>query len=76
MEYPGPDSLQSQINLLCTAPGVIDLGTAGAYNDIQVQASYAATTQELTKGQHDYFCFVNRAAGKPITGSVVGTPAK
>ena len=76
VEYPGPDSLQSQINLLCTAPGVIDLGTAGAYNDIQVQASYAATTQEWTKGQHDYFCFVNRAAVKPITGSVVGTPAK
>lgn len=76
VEYPGPDSLQTQINLLCTARGVIDLGTAGAYNDIQVQASYAATTQEWAKGQHDYFCFVNRAAGKPITGSVVGTPAK
>jgi hypothetical protein len=74
--YPGVEALQSQINLLCTAPGVIDLSTAGAYNDIQLQASYAATTEEWTKGQHDYFCFVNRAAGEPITGSVAGTPAK
>ena len=74
--YPGLESLQSQINLLCTAPRVIDLVTAGAYNDIQFQASYAATTDEWTKGQHDYFCFVNRSGGGPITGSVAGTPAK
>lgn len=74
--YPGLDALQSQINLLCTAPGVIDLATAGAYSDIQFQASYAATTEEWTKGQRDYFCFVNRSGGAPITGSVAGTPAK
>jgi hypothetical protein len=74
--YPGVEALQSQINLLCTAPGVIDFATAGAYSDIQVQASFAATTEEWTKGQHDYFCFVNRAASEPITGSVAGTPAK
>ena len=74
--YPGLESLQSQINLLCTAPGVIDLATAGAYSDIQFQASYAVTADEWTKGQHDYFCFVNRAGGDPITGSVAGTPAK
>ena len=74
--YPGLDALQAQINLLCTAPGIIDLATAGAYNDIQFQASYAATTEEWAKGQHDYFCFVNRSGGEPITGSVAGTPAK
>lgn len=74
--YPGLDALQSQINLLCTAPGVINLATAGAYSDIQFRASYAATTEEWTKGQHDYFCFVNRSGGEPITGSVGGTPAK
>ena len=74
--YPGLDALQSQITLLCTAPAVIDLATAGAYSDIQFQASYAATTEEWTKGQRDYFCFVNRSGGEPITGSVAGTPAK
>lgn len=74
--YPGLDALQSQINLLCSSPGVIDLATAGAYSDIQFQASYAATAEEWTKGQHDYFCFVNRSGGEPLTGSVAGTPAK
>jgi len=74
--YPGLDALQSQINLLCTALGVIDLAKAGAYNDIQFQASYAATTTEWMTGQRDYFCFVNRSGGEPITGSVAGTPAK
>ena len=75
-DYPGLDALQSQINLLCTALGVIDLAKAGAYNDIQFQASYAATTDEWMTGQRDYFCFVNRSGGEPITGSVAGTPAK
>ena len=74
--YPGLESLQSQINLLCSAPGVIDLKIAGAYSDIQFQASYAATSEEWTTGQHDYFCFVKRAGGESITGSVAGTPAK
>ena len=74
--YPGLDSLQSQITSLCTAPGVIDLAKAGAYSDIQFRASFAATTEEWTKGQHDYFCFVNRSGGEPITGSLAGTQAK
>ena len=74
--YPGLDPLQSQITSLCTAPGVIDLAKAGAYSDIQFRASFAATTEEWTKGQHDYFCFVNRSGGEPITGSLAGTQAK
>ena len=74
--YPGLDALQSQILLLCTAPGVVDLAMAGAFSGIQFQASYAATTEEWVKGQRDYFCFVNRSGGEPITGSVAGKPAK
>jgi hypothetical protein len=74
--WPGLDALQSQINQLCTTPGVINLTTAGAYNDIQFQAAYAATTDEWTNGQHDYFCVVNRSGGGPITGSVAGKSAK
>lgn len=70
--YPGAAALQAQINLLCTATGVIDLSTAGAYNDIQFQAAYPVTEKEWTSGYHDYFCFVNRSSGGPITGSVAG----
>jgi hypothetical protein len=73
-DYPGLAALQSQIALLCDAPGVIDLAAAGAYRDIQFQASYAATAAEWKGGQHDYFCFVNRSSAQPITGSLAGGP--
>jgi hypothetical protein len=73
--YPGLEALQAQITLLCTAPGVLNLATAGAYSDIQFQAAYAANADEWKSGQHDYFCFVNRSGADPITGSIAGTPA-
>lgn len=68
--YPGVAALQAQINVLCTAPGVIDLAAAGTYKDIQFQAAFAATGQEWTKGNHDYSCFVSRSSGEPITATV------
>jgi len=68
--FPGADKLQAQISLLCAAPGVIDLAAAGAYNDAQVQGSYPVTEEEWAQGEHDYFCFVSRKSGQPLTGSV------
>ena len=72
--YPGVDKLQAQISLLCAAPGVINLTAAGAYNDVQVQGSYAVNADEWAAGEHDYFCFVSRSSGQPLTGSVAGPP--
>ena len=39
--------------------------------------SYAVTEQEWADGEHDYFCFVSRKSGQPLTGSVAlpHTPA-
>ncbi|MHB1171031.1 MAG: hypothetical protein ACYCZY_00755 [Lacisediminihabitans sp.] len=68
--YPGAAALQTQINLLCTAPGVINLAAAGAYSDIQFVASYPATDQQWADGDRSYFCFLTRSSGQPITGSV------
>jgi len=68
--FPGVDKLQSQISLLCAAPGVINLAAAGAYNDAQIQGSYPVNDDEWTNGEHDYFCFVSRSSGQPLTGSV------
>jgi hypothetical protein len=73
--FPGAAALQTQISLLCAAPGVLDLAAAGAYADAQVQGSYPVTQQEWTAGQHDYFCFISRAAGQPLTGSVAAAKA-
>lgn len=68
--YPGIEALQSQVNLLCTAPTVIDYATANAYTDIQFEASFAATEDDWADGNRDYYCFLSRASGGPITGSI------
>jgi hypothetical protein len=70
--YPGVEALQAQINLLCTAPGVIDLAAAGAYNDVQFVASFPATAEQWDKGDHHYYCFVTRSSGEPLSSSVAG----
>jgi hypothetical protein len=61
--YPGLEALQSQVNLLCTAPTVIDYAKAAAYTDIQFEASFAATADEWASGDRDYYCFVSRSTG-------------
>jgi hypothetical protein len=68
--YPGLDELQKRINLLCTAPTVIDYAVAGTAQDIQVAASFAADEQEWDAGNHSYFCFVTRSTGADLTASV------
>lgn len=68
--FPGADALQAQISLRCSAPGVLDLAAAGAYTDAQLQGSYPVTDAQWDAGQHDYFCFVSRSSGQPLTGSV------
>jgi hypothetical protein len=68
--YPGVATLEAQIPLLCAAPGVVNLAAAGAYSDAQVQGSYAVNDQQWAEGEHDYFCFVSRSSGQPLTGSV------
>ena len=73
--YPGVEKLQAKISLLCAAPGVINLAAAGAYSDAQVQGSYAVNENEWAAGEHDYFCFVSRRSGQPLTGSVAVPPA-
>jgi hypothetical protein len=70
--FPGEAELAGQINLLCSATGVIDLAAASAYDDVQVQGSYPITEQQWSAGARDYYCFVSRASGEPLTASVAG----
>jgi hypothetical protein len=70
--FPGDAQLASQINLLCTKPGIINLDAAGAFTDAQIQGSYPATEKQWKSGQRSYFCFVNRAGGEPLTSSIAG----
>lgn len=73
--FPGVAALQAQISLLCTAPGVLDLSAAGQYSDAQVQGSYPVSVTQWDAGEHDYFCFISRSSGEPLTGSIAGTKA-
>ncbi len=67
--YPGEDALQTQALELCRGPGIFDPAVAGALTDAVVQASYP--TEELwDEGARDYFCFVTRSSGEPMTGSL------
>ncbi|WP_157780403.1 hypothetical protein [Leifsonia xyli] len=70
--YPGADALAAQIPALCTASGVVDLGAAGAYPDLQVVGSYPATEEQWKSGQRSYYCFANRSSGQHLTSSVAG----
>ncbi|SDH68666.1 hypothetical protein SAMN04515691_0360 [Leifsonia sp. 98AMF] len=70
--YPGADALAQQIPGLCTAGGVVDLGAAGAYPDLQVTGSFPATEQQWKDGQRSYYCFATRSSGEPLTSSVAG----
>lgn len=68
--YPGMDALQSQVNLLCTSPTVVNYAKAKAYSDIQFEASFAPSAAEWDAGNHYYYCFLSRSTGGTITGSI------
>jgi hypothetical protein len=70
--FPGEKQIASQINLLCTKPGIVDLGAAGAYSDVQLVASYPVDQQQWDAGQRNYYCFVTRASGQAFTSSIAG----
>jgi hypothetical protein len=68
--YPGEAAITAQLNLACTAPTALDLAAASAFTAIQWQASYPVTAEQWAAGQRDYFCFISRSSGEPLTGSV------
>jgi hypothetical protein len=70
--FPGAAELSAQINLLCTRPGIINTEVAGQVSDAQIQGTYPAVDAQWKDGQRSYFCFVNRAGGEPLTGSIAG----
>ena len=68
--YPGLDQLSARMNLLCTAPSVVDYSAAGGISDIQVEASFAMDAADWDAGNRTYFCFLSRSSGEPLTTSI------
>jgi hypothetical protein len=67
--FPGEAALATQISLLCSAAGVVDLDAARAYSDAQIEGSYPVT-EEQWDADPSYYCFVSRSSGEPLTGSI------
>jgi hypothetical protein len=67
--YPGEDVLQPQIIAFCRGRGIFDPAMVGGLADAVVQASYP-TEEVWDEGGRDYFCFVTRSSGEPITGDL------
>lgn len=73
--YPGEAELASRMNLLCTAPTVLDYAVSGAIPDIQWQAAYPAVDTEWAAGDRRWFCFYSRSSGEAIGASLVAGAA-
>lgn len=73
--FPGAEELQTRVQTLCAAAGVVDLAAAGAYTDLQVQGTYPPTVEQWDAGERSYFCVVTRSSGEPLAGSVAVAPA-
>jgi len=68
--YPGVEALQARTLPLCSAPTAIDFAAAAGAADLQISASYAGDEEEWLAGNPSFFCFVSRAGGEPLTGSL------
>ena len=68
--FPGEQAFADQINVLCSAPGVIDFEAAGAYADVQLQGSYPVTAEQWDAGERYFYCFASRSSGEPLTASL------
>ncbi|NQX14089.1 septum formation family protein [Microbacteriaceae bacterium VKM Ac-2855] len=68
--FPGPDAMAASVAGFCQADGVVDIATAEALGDVQVQATYPVTNDQWIAGERDYYCFVSRAGGAALTGSL------
>ncbi|GAB3618653.1 hypothetical protein GCM10027416_32100 [Okibacterium endophyticum] len=68
--YPGEGAIAAQIYLWCSSPDHIDLQATSAYTDIQVQGTYPVNEEQWNEGLRNYYCFVSRSSGEPLTGSL------
>jgi hypothetical protein len=71
--WPGSETLQNQMSVLCTSPDALDLTAAGAYRDVQFVASWPVTAADWDAGDRTYSCFVTRSSGEPFTTSLAPT---
>lgn len=70
--FPSEDELATQVAELCQRPGILDTAAATAYNDLKLQGSFPANSEQWDASRA-YYCFVSRESGDDIEGSLQGT---
>lgn len=73
--FPGSDALALSVASLCQAAGVVDVAAAETYGDVQVSVSFPVTQEQWDAGERRSFCFVDRAGGGELVGSLAGSAA-
>ncbi|PPF09611.1 septum formation family protein, partial [Rathayibacter rathayi] len=73
--FPGQEALAVTVSSLCQAQGVVNIAAAETYGDVQVAGAFPVTQEQWDAGERSYYCFVNRAGGGELTGSLAGSPA-
>ncbi|WP_368498022.1 hypothetical protein [Herbiconiux sp. A18JL235] len=73
--YPGEVELATRMNLLCTAPSVLDPAAAAAVPDLRWQAAFPADEAQWAAGDRRWFCFFSAESGAPLAGSLAVAPA-
>ena len=68
--YPGIEQLVTRMNLLCTAPTVINHYVTGEFTDIQVFSSVPVDEADWADGNRTYYCFLARSSGEPFTAPI------
>ena len=68
--YPTPADLQSTITGACAATTVLDYAAAATIDDIQLETSYPPTAEQWNTGERTTYCFVTRAGGGDLLGSL------
>ena len=74
--FPGAEQAAALAQTACSAQGVLDLATAGAYPNLQISLAYAPTQEQWDAGDTKYYCFVTLADASSITGSIAGAGAE
>ncbi|KQQ06224.1 MULTISPECIES: septum formation family protein [unclassified Rathayibacter] len=73
--FPGQEALAVAVASICQAEGVVDVTGAEAYGDVQVSGAFPVTQEQWDAGERSYYCFVDRAGGGELIGTLDGTPS-
>ncbi|MWV48364.1 hypothetical protein GRS96_03615 [Rathayibacter sp. VKM Ac-2803] len=73
--FPGQEGLAVSVASICQAEGVVDVTGAEAYGDVQVSGAFPVTQEQWDAGERSYYCFVDRAGGGELIGTLDGTPS-